>query len=259
WSLMAANVFVFILQVQNPEITYKFSMVPHEIITGEDITQPVDLADGTPGLGRLGNPQGIIIPHAPTPISVYITLLTSMFLHGSLVHLLGNLLFLWIFGDNLEDALGRIRYLVFYILSGLIADVAHILVSQDPPARYIPTLGASGAISGVLGGYIYLFPRSQVTGILLRVLVTIPAAYALGIWFIFQLIMAIFDQGGGVAYMAHIGGFVGGLLLAILMGVRPDFAGTYSSFYSVTPGRHSWSGRLPSRFPNRYSQSGFGR
>ncbi|MCS7166286.1 MAG: rhomboid family intramembrane serine protease [Gemmatales bacterium] len=259
WSLIAANVFIFILQVQNPEITYKFSMVPHEIITGTDITQPVDLARLTPGFGPLGETQGIIIPHAPTPISVYITLFTSMFLHGSLLHLLGNMLFLWIFGDNLEDALGRIRYLIFYILSGLIADVAHILVSLEPPARYIPTLGASGAISGVLGGYIYLFPRSQVTGILFRILVTLPAAYALGIWFVFQLIMAIFDQGGGVAYMAHIGGFVGGLLLVILMGVRQDFMGTYSAFYGVTPGRRSWSGRLPGHFPNRYSRSGFGR
>jgi membrane associated rhomboid family serine protease len=229
WSLIVANVVVFIMQQSNPRITYMFSMVPHEILTGQDIKTPMKLTQ-----------EDVVIPHEPTPGTVYLTLLTSMFLHGSLLHLLGNMWFLWVFGDNLEDALGRWRYLIFYICSGLMADVAHILVSLDAPARYIPTLGASGAISGVLGGYIFLFPRSQVTGILLRVIVTLPAAYALGIWFVFQLIMSLYGQGGGVAYMAHVGGFVGGLLLVILMGTRPEFSQTYSSYFGVSPGQRFW-------------------
>lgn len=235
WSLIGANVVIFLLQVAHPEITYQFSMVPHEIVTGKDITQPKVIR-----VKEDDSIKRVKIPHLPTPGTVYITLFTSMFLHGSIMHLLGNMLFLWIFGDNLEDALGRARYLLFYICSGLIADVAHILVSLGEPARYIPTLGASGAISGVLGGYIYLFPRSQVTGILVRVLVTIPAVYALGIWFVYQLVMAFLDQGGGVAYMAHIGGFVGGLVLVMAMGTRHGYREGYHEYYGTLPGRESW-------------------
>ncbi|GBD36052.1 Rhomboid protease GluP [bacterium HR36] len=243
WSLIIANIVVFALQIADPRITYKFSMVPHEIVTGQDITEPTPISARGGGLGST-----VTIPHQPTPGTVYLTLLTSMFLHGSILHLLGNMWFLWIFGDNLEDALGRMRYLVFYICSGLIADVAHILVSLGEPERYIPTLGASGAISGVLGGYIYLFPKSWVTGILFRIVVTMPAMYALGIWFAYQLVMAWLDQGGGVAYMAHIGGFLGGLLLVNVMGRRPDYAVAYDQYHGVRPGMQSWRRRRPSGY-----------
>lgn len=250
WSLIIANAVIFMLQVQYPNITYRFSMVPHEIVTGKDITRPkvIDYS-GTTGLR-----ETVIIPHEPTPVTVYITLLTSMFLHGNLLHLVGNMLFLWIFGDNLEDALGRVRYLLFYLCSGLIAALSHILVSLGEPARYIPTLGASGAVSGVLGGYIYLFPRSQVTGILVRFLVTLPASWALGIWFAYQLVMALLDAGGGVAYMAHVGGFVGGLLLVILLGTRSDYAGGYAQYYGIELNCRSWGRSSRRKFWQGYSQ-----
>jgi membrane associated rhomboid family serine protease len=141
-------------------------------------------------------------------------------MHGSIMHLFGNMLFLWIFGDNLEHALGRVRYIAFYLLTGLIASLAHVIstfVFGDNP--FIPSLGASGAISGVLGGYLVLYPKRKVRVIMLRMLTTVPAVVAIGLWFVFQLISAFGvigagpQSGGGVAFMAHIGGFVAGVAL----------------------------------------------
>ena len=156
----------------------------------------------------------------PTPGSVYLTLLTSMFMHGGLAHLFGNMLFLWIFGDNLEHRMGKVKYLIFYLLCGLIASLAHVFSTtafgQNP---YVPSLGASGAISGVLGGYLLLHPTRGVHVIMFSFFVkTVPAFVAIGLWFVFQLInsLGMLGQGsqeGGVAYAAHIGGFLAGLLL----------------------------------------------
>ena len=143
-----------------------------------------------------------------------------MFMHGGLAHLFGNMLFLWIFGDNLEDRIGRVRYLIFYLVCGIIASLAHVFTTiafgSNP---YVPSLGASGAISGVLGGYVLLFPRNQVRVILFRFLTNVPAYVALGLWFLFQLLNGLgvlgsgSQEGGGVAYAAHIGGFIAGLAL----------------------------------------------
>ena len=161
-----------------------------------------------------------------TPVSVYLTLLTSMFMHGGLMHLFGNMLFLWIFGDNLEHSLGRARYLIFYLVTGLIASLAHVVstfVFGDNP--FIPSLGASGAISGVLGGYLVLHPKRSVRVIMLRAITTVPAVVAIGLWFVFQLISAFGvigsgpQSGGGVAFMAHIGGFVAGVALVKVFSV----------------------------------------
>lgn len=218
WSLIAANVLVFLAQQSYPGITYSLSVVPHEILTGRDLVRPVPITQVAGHTDR-----SIWIPQAPGPKPIYLTLLTSMFLHANLLHLLGNMWFLWIFGDNLEDAMGRTRYLLFYLACGVIAGLVHVVSSTEVPQRYIPTLGASGAISGVLGGYIVRFPKSQVTGILFRVIVTVPAWVGLGLWFIFQLVMSQLDAGGGVAYMAHIGGFVAGAGLVFVFGVRHDF------------------------------------
>ncbi|MBA3515293.1 MAG: rhomboid family intramembrane serine protease [Pyrinomonadaceae bacterium] len=185
--------------------------MPEEIRTGQDIARPITIEVGD---------QRAEINLQPTPGSVYLTLLTSMFMHGSIMHLFGNMLFLWIFGDNLEHALGRARYISFYLLTGLIASLAHIIstfVIGDNP--FIPSLGASGAISGVLGGYLVLYPKRSVRVIMLRMLTTVPAVVAIGLWFVFQLISAFGvigagpQSGGGVAFMAHIGGFVAGLAL----------------------------------------------
>ncbi|HEY7764624.1 MAG TPA: rhomboid family intramembrane serine protease [Aestuariivirgaceae bacterium] len=218
YLLIASNiaVFVFLQGLGTNEVfTDAFSTVPQEIATGQDLTRTVVVRDPTSeeAVGQI-NLQ-------PTPISVYLTLLTSMFMHGSIGHLLGNLLYLWIFGDNVEDDLGRVRYLVFYLTCGVLASIAHVIstfVFDGNP--YIPSLGASGAISGVLGGYILFHPRRRVRVIVGRMLTEVPAFVAIGLWFIFQLIASLGMlggmQAGGVAYGAHIGGFVAGLVLVKL-------------------------------------------
>ena len=220
YILIAINVLVFVFFQglgSNDQFTYAFSTVPEEIRTGADIARPVPIEVGD---------QRAVINLQPTPGSVYLTLITSMFMHGGIMHLFGNMLFLWIFGDNLEHALGRARYLIFYIVTGLIASLAHVIstfVFGDNP--FIPSLGASGAISGVLGGYLVLYPRRQVRVIILRMLTTVPAVVAIGLWFVFQLISAFGvigagpQSGGGVAFMAHIGGFVAGLALVKIFSI----------------------------------------
>ena len=214
YVLIAINILVFVLLQRggtNDQFTYAYSTVPQEIRTGEDIAKPVPI--------EVGN-QRAVINLQPTEPTVYITLLTSMFMHGGWMHLLGNMLFLWIFGDNLEHVMGRVRYLIFYLVTGLAASLAHVVSTfafGDNP--YIPSLGASGAISGVLGGYLVLFPKRQVRVIMLRMLTSVPAIVAIGLWFVLQLIQAFGvisagpQSGGGVAFMAHVGGFVAGLIL----------------------------------------------
>ena len=220
YLLIAINVLVFVFLQgfgENERFTYAFSTVPQEIRTGTDIAQPVRV--------ELGD-EATTIPLQPTPGSVYLTLLVSMFMHGSLMHLLGNMLFLWIFGDNVEDDLGPVRYTAFYLVTGIAAALAHVIstfVLGDNP--YIPSLGASGAISGVMGGYLILHPHRRVRVIIMRALTTVPAYVAVGMWFVFQLISAFGvigqgpEAGGGVAFMAHIGGFIAGLALVKVFAV----------------------------------------
>ncbi len=148
----------------------------------------------------------------------YHTILTSMFLHGSWMHLAGNMLFLWIFGDNMEDAFGHIGFLAFYLAGGAAADFAHV---RSDPTSLTPTVGASGAIAGVLGGYLLLFPKARVDIILILIIIirrfTLPAWSVLGLWFCFQIYNGVTADltAGGVAYWAHAGGFVIGLILTI--------------------------------------------
>jgi membrane associated rhomboid family serine protease len=145
-------------------------------------------------------------------------------MHGGWAHLLGNMLYLWIFGDNLEGRMGHARYLGFYLLCGVIASLSHVFATSalSPANMLVPSLGASGAISGVLGGYLFLFPKRRVSAFVMRGIVQVPAFVALGIWIVLQVIsgMGVLgdDQqgGGGVAYAAHIGGFIAGLLLVKL-------------------------------------------
>jgi membrane associated rhomboid family serine protease len=142
-------------------------------------------------------------------------------MHGSLLHLGGNMLFLWIFGDNVEHRAGPILYLPIYLLAGIVGSLAQILSDPTSP---IPSLGASGAISGVLGAYLVLFPRNRVTAFVFRFLVQIPALAAIGMWIALQVISSLADPTGtgGVAYMAHIGGFAAGVLAGLLLRARPD-------------------------------------
>jgi membrane associated rhomboid family serine protease len=226
YALIAANVvvFVFLQQLGNDQtFTNAFSAVPYRIVTGDDRpTEPREIVDerGRPIRDRDGEP--LVMPGLPaTPISVYITLFTSMFLHGGIMHILGNMLFLYIFGDNIEDTLGHGRYFVFYLVCGLLSSLAYVLTTValsgiDSEEALTPSLGASGAISGVLGGYILLFPQRRVLVLLLRILMWVPAWVAIGIWFGFQLISWLGSLNGaqsGVAYAAHVGGFAAGLAL----------------------------------------------
>ena len=217
YLLIAANIVVYILfqgAGYNDAFTYAFSVVPREITTGVDLAAPQIIRDS------FGN--RVVIPLQPTPIPVWGTILTSMFMHGGLMHIFGNMLYLWIFGDNLEDRLGHIRFAVFYLVCGAFAALAQIFTDQN---SIIPMLGASGAISGVLGGYILLFPRRSITAIIFFTVIQIPAFIALGIWIGLQLFRGYFSsaEAGGVAYMAHIGGFVAGFLLikVFALGTKP--------------------------------------
>jgi membrane associated rhomboid family serine protease len=229
YVLIAINILVFVFLQglgSNDKFTYAFSTVPAEIITGRDIvTRPVAVENIT---GQVMEMPGL----QPTPIPVWLTLFTSMFMHGGIAHIFGNMLFLWIFGDNIEDRLGHARYLIFYLVCGILAGLAHVFTTvafaDSEQSLLVPSLGASGAISGVLGAYILLFPTKRVMVIISWFVTAVPAFVAIGLWFVFQLISGLGMLGsgskaGGVAYGAHIGGFVAGLILIKLfeIGRRP--------------------------------------
>jgi membrane associated rhomboid family serine protease len=217
YTFLVLNILVFLFYQQmgsNVYFTMGFSTVPAEILTGRDyVTAEQTLRDAITG-------QTYVMPGLqPSPSPVWLTLITSMFMHGGWAHLGGNMLYLWIFGDNLENRLGHFRYFLFYMLTGLIASLAHVfttyLFGQD---LLTPSLGASGAISGVLGGYISLFPKRRVTVLVFWFFAQVPAVVVLGLWIVFQVISGFGSlgeaaTGGGVAYAAHIGGFIAGLLL----------------------------------------------
>ncbi|MBE7517501.1 MAG: rhomboid family intramembrane serine protease [Chloracidobacterium sp.] len=208
YTIIGLNVLVFLIFQRlggNDAFTYAFSLVPREIVTGIDLQSAIRITDAT---GRmLGE-----IPQYPTPLPVYFNFLSSMFMHGSIMHLAGNMLFLFIFGDNLEDLLGHFRYLFFYLVCGFAAAGAQMALD---PNSVIPMLGASGAISGVLAGYLLMFPKRSVKALVFNVIMNVPAFVAIGIWILYQVVLGYFtpSDSGGVAYAAHIGGFVAGLLL----------------------------------------------
>lgn len=213
YIFIAINILVFFfLQGMGGDLgfTYAFSTVPAEIISGTDIVTQNQLISHQ---GQTFEVPGL----QPTPIPVYLTMITSMFMHGGFGHLFGNMLFLWIFGDNIENRLGHSRYFVFYLLTGVIASLAHVFTSYSFNMDLeIPSLGASGAISGVMGAYLILFPRRKVNVLLLRFIVAVPAVVSLGLWIALQIISGLGMLGGksdGVAYAAHIGGFIAGMLL----------------------------------------------
>jgi membrane associated rhomboid family serine protease len=220
YAIIALNILVFVfLQKLGSDtgFTYSFSTVPAEILQGTDIVTRSRILEH-PVTGQQVEIPGLGV----TPGSVYLTLFTSMFMHGGIAHIAGNMLFLWIFGDNIEDRLGHVKYVIFYLLCGVIASLAHVFTTgvfaTDESSLLVPSLGASGAISGVLGGYLLLHPKRRVTVLLFRFLTQVPAYVAIGIWFAFQLISGLGmlgggSQSGGVAYAAHIGGFIAGLVL----------------------------------------------
>lgn len=168
-----------------------------------------------------------LVPFELTRVSPYplsMTLITSMFLHGGFFHIIGNMLYLWIFGNNVEDSMGRIRFLSFYLLSGIVAGLAQTYVN---PGSHVPMIGASGAVSGILGAYLVLYPHARVItlvtfGWFIR-LIEVPALVVLGFWAIVQFLNGVltFGHGSGVAWFAHIGGFISGALLIFIF-KRPE-------------------------------------
>jgi membrane associated rhomboid family serine protease len=226
WGLIAANLLVFGLQVHlGDRFNYGYSLVPAEIAKGRDLVKPqhvkfrVPMRTSTRVRGRSQvyyRVEWVTIPQYPGPRPIQLTLLTSMFMHAGWIHLLGNMWFLLVFGGHIEHALRQGLFLVFYLVCGVAAGLAHVLVD---PTSVIPCMGASGAISGVLAAYLSIYPFSKVKiwlGIWFGVL-KVPAVVVLGIWFALQyasgaLSVLSGEVHGGVAYWAHIGGFVVGLL-----------------------------------------------
>ena len=227
-ALIVANVLMFFffeearLSLSGASVddqrVVEYGAIPYEI------THPNDdcgIARGGVGGGQVvceGMPD--VIGEPPSQPPFWVTMFTSMFMHGGLLHLLGNMLFLWIFGNNIEDSMGRAKFVAFYLLGGLAATAAQTLVS---PNEDVPTLGASGAVAAVLGGYAILYPRARVVTLILIVffitIVEVPALVVLGLWFLIQILYGTAELAqpvggaGGVAYFAHIGGFIFGLLL----------------------------------------------
>lgn len=213
WALIALNLWAFIgvqpwdaSECAQQAFYLRWAAVPAELTRGE----PLDQAEVAAASDAVCQVQAM--PGKP----VYLTILTSMFLHAGWLHLLGNMLYLWIFGNNIEDRLGHVRFLLFYLAAGLVATVAFVA----PNADNISTLvGASGAIAGVLGAYLVLFPRAHVTvavPFLLFFITRLPAFLVLGLWFLLQVqgLREPLLEGGGVAYLAHAGGFVFGMAAA---------------------------------------------
>ncbi|MGV3722800.1 MAG: rhomboid family intramembrane serine protease [Actinomycetota bacterium] len=195
--LVAACVLVFLWQQGGGAAGFEqsvraFGTIPYEITTGRDLA-----------------------PRGPDPI--YLTLISSMFMHANWMHLGGNMLFLWIFGDNLEDRMGKGKYLAFYLLCGLAASAAQIMMNPDGK---IPGIGASGAIAGVMGGYLVLLPGARVRTLSRYGVTEVPAWMMLGLWILTQVLAGAAQWGGqevgGVAYAAHVGGFIAGLVLVKL-------------------------------------------
>jgi membrane associated rhomboid family serine protease len=196
-TIIAVNVLVFAYQITlapraSQLMIYQYGAIP-AVVAGKQSLAP---------------PIAVVPP--------MFSIITSMFLHGGFFHIIGNMLYLWIFGNNIEDAMGRIRYLAFYLICGVAASLSHIL---SDPSSVIPTIGASGAISGVLGAYLMLYPRAHVLvliplGLFTRLL-NVPAGIVLGFWFLMQVLSGTLSsgEGGGVAWWAHIGGFVAGMVL----------------------------------------------
>lgn len=191
YTLIALNIFIFLLEMLGGEqFIMDWAFIPSRFLS--------------------------------SPSSNVITLFTSMFMHADLLHIGGNMLYLWIFGDNVEDQLGKVKYLLFYLTCGLAATFAQMYFN---PTSNIPNLGASGAIAGVLGAYLLMFPQEKVDVLFVRTVVQMPALIVIGFWFLLQFSSGISSATstnadvGGVAYMAHVGGFVAGFLLAFL--IRP--------------------------------------
>jgi membrane associated rhomboid family serine protease len=258
--ILVANIAVFLFFQQalfgphggfssagDPEVVVHYSFIPYELSNPDEVcgqraivegqrvrTEGVPLCQGatqtlptTSGQTATVEVERVLDDDQPP---VWITIFTAMFMHGSVLHIAGNMLFLWIFGNNVEDSMGKVRFVAFYLLGGVAATLAQFFVGGT--SETIPMLGASGAIAAVLGGYALLYPHARVVTLIFIVffvtIITLPALLVLGLWFLLQLLDAssqVGTTGGGVAVWAHIGGFVFGLLAIKLAATRqnPDY------------------------------------
>ena len=214
-SLIVINTFIFLYSIMLGtkgfnNFTIQFGFIPYEFVKAVELTPEI-------------------------PASAYFTAFSSMFMHGGWMHLIGNMLFLWIFGNNVEDYFGAVRFLIFYLVSGLAAIGLYTLFG---PNSQIPLVGASGAIAGVMGAYLVLHPKAKITCLFFFFFIqflVLPAKVVLGIWFGYQLLMSLIgsSSGGGVAWMAHVGGFVFGWFLLKLLTIRRNKRGSASDTQRV--------------------------
>ena len=231
-ALIIVNLFVyFAIQVpkdsttsdrilnasENDEFTFSHAAIPCEVGDGH----PLSIAQLEFGSCDVPGADG---REAFPDKNVYLALLWSMFMHGGLLHLLGNMLFLWIFGNNVEDRLGPVLYLLFYLAAGIVAALAHTALNLD---SVVPVVGASGAIAGVMGAYLIWFPRARVLSLLVIVLIELPAAVVLGFWFALQFFT---NPNEGIAWIAHVGGFAFGVAVGLLYNAirgKPELSPSY--------------------------------
>lgn len=240
YSLLAINIAVFAWQLSSPELTYGWSVIPLEITTGVDLVEPqvIEVSDGQ-------QRQQVAIPQAPGPPLIWLTLISAMFMHGGYGHIGGNMLYLWIFGNNVEHRFGHLWFLVFYLIAGIVASLAQIVADPD---SIIPNLGASGAIAGVMGAYLVLFPHNRVNAVIFYHIVSVPAVVVLGMWIVTQFVSSVgsiaatSESAGGVAYLAHVGGFVAGsvagLICRLILCREPDSA--LRRQYDLDPRAERW-------------------
>ena len=217
WLLLAINSFVWLLELQYGDaFIAAYAAIPYELSTGKDLISTTYVTV---------QGHSIAIPQAPGPQPLYWTLISSMFMHGSWMHIIGNMIYLLIFGDQIEDRLGHTRFLLFYLAAGVTAGLAQV---YSEPTSTLPCVGASGAIAAVLGSYLVLYPSNSIRVLLFRDVVLMPAAVVLGFWGVMQVMGHLGNPTaqGGVAYMAHIAGFAVGVIAAVLARVR----GTHVTF-----------------------------
>jgi membrane associated rhomboid family serine protease len=231
YVLIALNVVMFVVQRdQGDAFTVAYAATPFEITHNVDLTgqERLEFTDDDPfdlNPRRRARLQQMVLNQAPGPHPIWLTLFTAMFLHGSPLHLAGNMLYLWIFGDNVEEVLGAVRYLIVYLACGLIGSIFQIVANPD---SLVPTLGASGAIAGVMGAYVIWFPHNRVRVLVFRFITEMPAIVVIGAWIAMQVWEGVgsighLGESGGVAYLAQVGGALTGLLVAWLFRDRAAY------------------------------------
>ncbi len=226
--------------VEEIEFSYQYAAIPCELTQGRPLTVREVADTQVGGIAVSCDPTGHGTALFPSK-NVWLAVLVSMFLHGSWIHLIGNMVFLWVFGNNIEDHLGTGRYLAFYLLAGVIATGAHVVVQVDST---VPLIGASGAVAGVMGAYLVWFPWARVRTLvilgIIPLLIRIPAAILLGLWFASQFLIG---SGSGVAWMAHVAGFAFGVIAGLVARSDPRFRNRLWAHRYRTTGKGLWDNR----------------